>query len=31
MSKAILLGVMAAFIGTKSVLATTMTRGEYNE
>lgn len=31
MSKAILLGVMTAFVGTKSVLATTMTRGEYNE
>lgn len=31
MGKAILLGVMTAFIGTKSVMATTITRGEYNE
>ena len=31
MTKAILLGVMTAFVGTKSVLATPMTRGEYNE
>lgn len=31
MSKAILLGVMTAFIGTKSVLATDMTLGAYHE
>ena len=31
MTKAILLGVMTAFVGTKSVLATPMTRGDYNE
>ena len=31
MTKAILFGVMTAFVGTKSVLATPMTRGEYNE
>lgn len=31
MSKAILLGAMTAFVGTKSVLATEMTRGDYNE
>lgn len=31
MTKAILLGVMTAFVGTKSVLATPMTHGEYNE
>lgn len=31
MTKAILLGVMTAFVGTKSVLATPMTRGKYNE
>jgi len=31
MTKAILLGVMTAFVGTKSVLAVPMTRGDYNE
>ena len=31
MSKSLLALALTAFIGTKSVLATTMTRGEYNE
>ena len=31
MGKSILLGIMTAFVGTKSVLATEMTRGDYNE
>lgn len=31
MSKILLAHALTAFIGTKSVLATTMTRGEYNE
>lgn len=31
MGKSILLGIMTAFVGTKSVLATAMTRGDYNE
>ena len=31
MSKKLLAHALTAFIGTKSVLATTMTRGEYNE
>ncbi|MDA4969322.1 hypothetical protein PGJ79_17355 [Acinetobacter baumannii] len=31
MSKKLLTASMVAYIGTKSVLATPMTRGEYNE